>query len=346
MRYAIYKLAIFMVMILSLFSCGSLNSDNFNIGSYIGVISFNKDRKVSFINQYDDNGEHVNKVKFSIEGMGYLDDFIPFDQENFYVKSSNVLSRDVKSYIIAVDKFTNGYSKINLNIGEIYKIAVDDDYIYITHSINKFSRYDKNRRKIVDTIELNDYVVDKFYVDSSNIYLFSRDGKETSFLNILSKDNLEVVKSFDITSFGIYQNDIFYHDGKIYFTNYNPLTESDFGKVGIYDISTESFEHINIYSKNLDKVLVYSDEIYVIVRADNDNILNDTVVIIDKDSLESRKRTLDYSVRVFDIIDDKIFILSNDSLYIYNADDFSLHKHVELVTDENSVISGIIIYDF
>lgn len=346
MRYAIYKLAFVMVVSMSLFSCGSLDSNNFNMGSYVGVISFNKDRKVSFINQYNENGKHINKVKFSIEGMGYLDDFIPSDDENFYVKSSDILSKNGKNYIIEVDKFNNGYSKINLDIGDIYKIVVDEDYIYITHSINKLSRYDKDKKRIVDTINLNDYVVEKFYVDDSNVYLFTRDGKERSFLNILNKHTFEILRVRDITSFGVYQNDVFFYEGKLYFTNYDTISENNSGKIGIYNTETERFGQINIYSKNLDKVLVYDDEIYVTVKADSENILNDTVVIIDRESLKSRKKILDYNVKVFDIVDDKIFILSDDYLYVYNADDFSLHKEIKLSLDENSVVSGIIVYDF
>lgn len=346
MRYAIYKLTFIVAIFLSLLSCESSHVSNFNSGYYVGVISFNKTKKVSFINQYNEDGRETNKIKFSIEGMGYLDDFIPSDEDNFYVKSSNILSRNGKNYLIEVDKFTNRYSKIDLNLEDIYKIFNDDDYIYITHSINKLSRYDKDRGRIIDTVKLDDYIVNKFYVDESKIYLFSRRGKERSFLNILDKETLELIKNFDITYFGLYQNDIFYDNGKIYFTNYDVSSNSGSGKIGIYSIETQKFTYINVNSKNLNKILVYNDKVYVTIKGDEEDILKDAIIIIDKNSLKSQKKTLDYNVKVFDIIDDKIFILSDKYLDIYDADDFSLYKRIKLSIDSDSVVSGIIVYDF
>lgn len=343
MRYAIYKLTFIVAMLLVLFSCEASYVSNFNLGYYVGVVSFNKTKKVSFINQYNEDGRETNRIKFSLQGMGYLNDFIPSDEENFYVKSSNILSMNGKSYLIEVDKFTNRYSKIDLGLDEIYKIFNDDDFLYITHSINKISKYDKSKGKIVGTSKIDDYIVSEIYVDDSKIYIFSRRGKERSFLNILDKDTLKLVKNFDITNFGLYQNDIFYDDGKIYFTNYDASSDKNVGKVGIYNIKTQEFNYISVNSRNLDKIIVYEDKIYITVRGD---ILKDSILIVDKKTLKSKRKNLDYKIKVFDVIDDKLFVLSDKYIDIYNLNKFDLYKKIKLSTDKDSVISGLIVYDF
>lgn len=343
MRYAIYKVTFIVAMVLVLFSCESSYVSNFNLGYYVGVVSFNKTKKVSFINQYNEDGRGTNRIKFSLQGMGYLHDFIPSDDENFYVKSSNILSMNGKSYLIEVDKFTNRYSKIDLGLDEIYKIFNDDDCLYITHSINKISKYDKSKGKIINTSKVDDYIVSEIYVDDSKIYLFSRRGKERSFLNILDKTTLELVKNFDITNFGLYQNDMFYDNGKIYFTNYDISSDKNIGKVGIYNIETQKINYISVNSRNLDKIVVYGDKIYVTIRGD---ILKDSIIVVDKKTLKSKRKNLDYKIKVFDIIDDKLFMLSDKYIDIYDLNKFDLYKRIKLLTDKDSVISGLIVYDF
>lgn len=343
MRYAIYKVTFIVAMVLVLFSCESSYVSNFNLGYYVGVVSFNKTKKVSFINQYNEDGRGTNRIKFSLQGMGYLHDFIPSDDENFYVKSSNILSMNGKSYLIEVDKFTNRYSKIDLGLDEIYKIFNDDDCLYITHSINKISKYDKSKGKIINTSKVDDYIVSEIYVDDSKIYLFSRRGKERSFLNILDKTTLELVKNFDITNFGLYQNDMFYDNGKIYFTNYDISSDKNIGKVGIYNIETQKINYISVNSRNLDKIVVYGDKIYITIRGD---ILKDSIIVVDKKTLKSKRKNLDYKIKVFDIIDDKLFMLSDKYIDIYDLNKFDLYKRIKLLTDKDSVISGLIVYDF
>ncbi len=44
------------------------------------------------------------------------------------------------------------------------------------------------------------------------------------------------------------------------------MQKSESGKIGIYDIYTETFDYINTISNNLDKILLYEDNIYVTVR--------------------------------------------------------------------------------
>lgn len=344
MRYTICKVSFIISTLMFLVSCNTIDASNFNSGYFVGVISFNKTKKVSFINQYNEKGEETNKIKFSIEGMGYLDDFIPFDDKNFYVKASNVLSKNGKNYLIEVDKLTNRYSKIDLDLDDIYKIIVKDKKIYITHSINKFSVYDKRKEEIVETIKLDDYITGKFHVDESRIYLFSREGKEKSFLNILNEENLELIEKIDITKFGLYQNDVFYDDGKIYFTNYDISSNNKLGKIGIYNTKSGEFSHINVGSKNLDKIRVHDDNIYVTIKGDENNTLKDTVMVINKNSFLSDKLNLEYNIKVFDIIEDKIFILSDKYLDIYD-ENLDLYQRIKLSIDRESVVSGIIVYD-
>lgn len=343
MRYAIYKLIFIVAMFLNFVSCESSPITNFNFGYYVGIISFNKTKKVSFINQYDEDGIETNKIKFSIQGMGYLHDFIPSDDENFYVKSSNILSMNGKNYLIEVDKFTNRYSKIDLDVDDIYKIFNDGNYLYITHSINKISKYDKGKRKIVNTVHLDDYIVNEIYLNESEIYMFSRKGKEKSFLNILDKNSFKIIKQFEVTNLGIYQNDIFYYEGKLYFTNYDVSSNRELGKIGIYDIVTQSFDFISVDSKNLDRIIVNDDKIYLTVKG---NVSKDSLIIIDRNTLKIKRKNLDYSVKVFDIIDNRIFILSDKYLEIYNTGKFELFKRIKISLDRDSVVSGIIVYDF
>lgn len=345
MRYSIYKSAFVIGIFLLLKSCDASSTTNFNLGYYLGVVQFSKDKKVSFINQYDKNGKETNKIKFSIEGMGYLDDFIPSDQEKFYVKSSNVISKNEEEYLIEVDKQTNRYSKIDLNLSDIYKIFVDDNFIYITHSINKLSVYDKRKDKIVNTTKIDDYLVGKFYVDDSNIHLFSRRQKGKSFLNILDKKTLRVIKNFDITNFGLYQNDIYFHNDKIYFTNYDTSTTKNVGKVGIFNTKTQKFSHINLDTKNLDKIAVNDGKIFLTVKGEGRNSLKDALMVVDEKSFKTQKIELDYNAKVFDILNDKIFVLSNKYLDIYDCNNLFLHNRIKLSLDEDSVASGIIIYN-
>lgn len=345
MRYSMYKSAFIVGIFLLLKSCDASPIGNFNLGYYLGVVQFSKDKKVSFINQYDKNGKETNKIKFSVEGMGYLDDFIPSDDEKFYVKSSNVISKNEKGYLIEVDKQTNRYSKIDLNLGDIYKIFVDGNFIYITHSVNKLSVYDKRKDKIVNTTKLDDYLVNKFYVDDSNVYLFSRRKKDKSFLNILDKKTLKVVKSFDITGFGLYQNDIYFYDDKIYFTNYDTLTTKNVGRVGIFNTKTQKFNYINLDTKNLDKIVVKDGKIFLTIKGEGRNSSKDALMVIDEKTLKTQKIELDYNAKVFDILNDKILILSNKYLDIYDCGNLFLHNRIKLSLDKNSVASGIIIYN-
>ena len=345
MRHAIYKSVFIVAIIFFLVSCDS-QVGNFNLGYYVGVVLFNKTKGISFIHQYNEDGKESNKIKFSVEGMSYLDNFIPSDKKSFYVKSSNILSKKGKNYLIEVDKYTNRYYKINLGLDDIYKIVVEEDYIYITHSINKLSIYDKNKNKIINTISLNDYIVNKFHVDENNIYVFSREAKEKSYLNIINKENLEIIKTIDVTKFGLYQNDVFYYNDKIYFTNYNVSSETNIGKIGIYNTKSDKFTYVNLNSKNLDKILVDDENIYVTVKGNDGDVLKDTVFIIDRDTLEVTKKKLNYKIKVFDIFDGKMFILSDDYLYIYNSGDLSEFNKITLETDDESVVSGLIIYDY
>ena len=50
---------------------------------------------------------------------------------------------------------------------------------------------------------------------------FSRNNNGNSYLNVLDKNNLEIINKFNLSKFGLYQNDMFYYNGKIYFTNYD-----------------------------------------------------------------------------------------------------------------------------
>lgn len=345
MRNSIYKSAFIVGIFLLLKSCDSSPIGNLNLGYYLGVVQFNKEKKVSFISQYDKNGKEHNKIKFAIEGMGYLGDFIPFDDENFYVKSSNVVSKDEDGYLIEVDKHTNRYSKIDLGLGDIYNLFVDDDYIYITHSINKLSLYDKDKDKLIKTIKVDDYLVNKFYVDDSKVYLFSRKGKEKSYLNVLDKKSLNIIRNFDITKFGLYQNDMYFHKNKIFFTNYDVSRSSNFGEVGIFNTKTYNFGFINMDTKNLDKIVVNDDKIVLTVKGEGRNSLKDTLIFINRDNLAQQKINLDYNVKVLDVLDDKIFILSDKYLDIYDSDKNSLYKRIKLSLDKDSVASGIIIYE-
>ena len=339
MRYLILLIFLFLV------SCTNVDSINLNSGYYIGITSFNRNKNVSFINQYDEEGKETNKIKFSVEGMGYLGELVPSDDDNFYFKSSNVISPNGKNYLISVDKLDNRYSKIDLNFEDIYKIVPFENYLYITHSFNKLSVYDKNKRALINTVQLDDYVVSEFYVDEFNIYVFSRLGTESSFLNILDREAMKFLEKISLNEFGLYQNDIFYHDGKIYFTNYDASSSKNIGKIGIYDIEDEKFSHIDVQSKSLDKILANDEKIFVVIKGDESNILKDTIMIIDKNSLKSEKVKLDYLIKIFDIIDDKILILSNDYLDIYDVDKFKLDKRIELSFAEDDVISGLILYD-
>lgn len=348
MRYFIFKSTLISSIILFvLMSCGvDKVSGNLNYGYYVGVISFNKNKKESFITQYDQEGNETNRVKFSLEGMSYLGEFIKSDKNNFYVKSNDIVSNKGKSYLIKVDKYTNRYSKIDLNLGDLYKIFVLEDEIYITHSLNKLSIYDNKLDKIIRTEKFDDYITDEFYIDDENVYLFSRNGNKASYLNILDRHDLSIIDKFDITRFGLYQNDMFYYDGKIYFTNYNTNNNSNSGKIGIYDVFTKTFDYLNTSSNNLDKIFVDENKIYVTIRGDNNNINKDSVIVINKLTKDSKKFELDYSIKVFDISNDKIYILSDRYLDIYNVEDFSLYKKIKIDLEEDSVVSGIILYDY
>lgn len=347
MRYAIYKKAIIIsIIFMSLVSCSVDGGSNFNYGYYVGIISFNKDKKESFINQYDIEGHEENKIKFSLEGMSYLGDFIPSDKYNFYVKSNEIISSRGNSYLIEVDKYTNGYSKINLDLGDIYKISVVDNKIYITHSLNKLSIYDKNLKKINNTIEIDNYIMGKFYIEDDKIYIFSRNGKEKSYLNILNCNTLEVIEKLNITQFGVYQNDMYCYDGKIYFTNYDANSNVNSGKIGVYDIYTKSFDFIKTSSNNLDKIIVSEDNIYVTVRGDNININKDSIIKVNRKTLESSKIEFDYNIKVFDSSGEEIFVLSDKNLEVYSAKDFTPLRSIELNVEPNSVVSGLIVYDY
>lgn len=344
MRSCIFKSGFIVAMIFFLVSCNSGGS-NFNLGYYVGVVLFNKTKQVSYIHQYNQDGKDNNKIKFSVEGMSYLDGFVPSDDKSFYLKSGSVLSEKSKDYLIKVDKLTNGYSKINLGVQDVYKIIVEQEYIYFTHSINSISIYDKEKHKIIKTASLNDYIVSKFHVDDDRIYVFSRDGKEKSYFNILNKETLEVIKTIEVTNFGLYQNDVFYYDNKIYFTNYNVSPDSNIGKVGIYHIEADSFGYINLNSKSLDKIVVNDKNIYVTVKGNDGDIQKDTIFVIDRNTLKVNKKKLDYPIKVFDIYKDKLFVLSDKYLYIYDSMNLSNFQSIELDIDEESVVSGVIIYD-
>lgn len=348
MRYFIFKSTIILsILVSTLMSCEvDKVSGNFNYGYYVGIISFNKNKKESFINQYDQEGNETNKVKFSLEGMSYLGEFIKSDKNNFYVKSNEIISNRGKSYLIKVDKYTNRYSKIDLNLGDLYKIFVLEDKIYITHSLNKLSIYDNKIDKVITTQEFDAYITDEFHVDEDHVYLFSRDEGKSSYLNILDKNDLSVINKFNVSKFGLYQNDMFYDDGKIYFTNYNSNNNSNLGKIGIFDIYTKTFDYLNTSSNNLDKIFIYEDNIYVTIRGDNNNINRDSVIVINKQTKKSKKFELDYNIKVFDIFNDKIYVLSDRYLDIYNAEDFSLYKKIKIDLEEDSVVSGIILYDY
>ena len=62
--------------------------------------------------------------------------------------------------------------------------------------------------------------------------------------------------------------------------------------------------------------------------------------------MEVTKKKLNYKIKVFDIFDGKMFILSDDYLYIYNSGDLSEFNKITLETDDESVVSGLIIYDY
>lgn len=344
MRYVIKSTFIISMIFMFFVSCSVEYASNLNHGYYIGIVNFNKDRKESFINQYDSEGHEGSRIKFSLEGISYLGNFVPSDDSYFYVKSNDIVSTKGDSYLIQIDKYNNGYTKIDLDIEDIYKIFMYNDKIYITHSLNKLSIYNKESLKIVKTVSLDDHVVGKIHVDDENVYIFSRNNNGNSYLNVLNKDNLESVSRFNLSKFGLYQNDIFYYEGKIYFTNYDVNSKIDSGKVGIYDIYTKSFDYINTIRNNLDKILVYKDNIYVTVRGDNKDLNKDSVIRIDRKSLKSYKIEFNYNIKVFDVLDDKIFILSDKHLEIYDAKDFKLFKNIELNMDKNSVVSGLILY--
>ncbi|AID45190.1 Hypothetical protein SFBmNL_01286 [Candidatus Arthromitus sp. SFB-mouse-NL] len=344
MRYVIKSTFIMFMILMSFVSCNVEYASNLNYGYYVGIISFNKDKRESFINQYDYEGNEGNRIKFSLEGISYLGDFVPSDDSNFYFKSNDIVSTKGNSYLIEVDKYTNGYTKVNLDVEDIYKIFIDNDRIYITHSLNKLSIYNKDLSNEIKTINVDDHVVGKIYIDDDNVYIFSRNNNGNSYLNVLDKNNLEIINKFNLSKFGLYQNDMFYYNGKIYFTNYDANAKSESGKIGIYDIYTETFDYINTISNNLDKILLYEDNIYVTVRGDNSDINKDSVIRIDRKTLKSSKTEFYYNIKVFDISEDKIFILSDKYLQIYNAKDFTLFKKIEFDMEENNVISGLILY--
>ncbi len=347
MRYAIHKyIFIVATIFMSFVSCEmDKGASNFNYGYYVGVVSFNQNKKESFINQYDRSNLDLNRVKFSIEGMSYLGEFINSDEEYFYVKSNDIVSNKGKSYLIKVDKYTNRYSKLDLDIGDIYKIFIYDSDIYITHDLNKLSIYDSRLDRIVNTKEFDNYVTDNFYIDDKNVYLFSRNTKN-SYLNILNREDLSTLNRFDVTNFGLYQNDMVCYNEKIYFTNYNVNNNKNQGKVGVYDIPSKSFDYINTSSNNLDKIKAYDGYVYVTIRGDHNNIDQDSVIKINIKNKKSNKVELPYNIKVFDIFEGEIYILSDMYLDVYDCESFSLSQRIELDIESENIVSGLILYDY
>ncbi len=304
----------------------------------IAVVQVSSAKLKSFISFYDDNLNQISTMKINLGGLAQCWDWPKNFNGKVYL---NVKGTDLwlKSHIAEFD-LANGKIKLH-DVKQKFNTcsALDEKNIFVANcdgnaNIVKYnlSAHKKNKLTIP-----NMYITHmKIY--ENVLYAFGNFScpADKSFLYLIDKNDMRLLKTVDITNCGLAQYDSIKINDELYFSNYtqtdkfgNEIKNNSLGK---YNLKTGKLEKINLQHV-CPKQLLRLENNLIISHEDwhqNGKYLS----IYDTQTGKIKSVELKNAPYQIYLLDDKLYSIDRQKLYKYDLKSFQLEKEVDLQTQQ------------
>lgn len=345
MRRIGYLIIIFLIILLV-----GCNKDN-KIEKYeVAVIETTSNKEKSLITYYNEKLEKVGSkyLKYAELGTNFYNPV--YHKEEIYIVPRGVQGEHNEKKVISLNLNTAEDTYYTVNKTNIICIAVNNKYLFAASNLNAVSyltRTDFKEGKEKELAFNNEYLSLVVATDSYALaFLSSIDNQNMySKINVYDSESLKLIKSIDITEYGINQTKYCLDNNKLYFANAYDKYDMPTNKLGILDMSDFSLSEVALDFNSPDDIQLLSNNRLLISCTDVVQSDGTNVIIYQIDTGDQTVYDLKVPILNIRTFDDKLYVLSSDyRLNVFNInDDMKLIKGIKHELTEGVYCSNLFI---
>lgn len=334
------------LLLLSLTGC-----NNKEIGDYkVAVIETTSNKEKSLITYYDEDLEKVGSKSFEYAELGSNFYSPEYQDEEIYIVPRGLQGNHNEKKVISLNLKTGNDTVYDVDKVNIICTAVNKKYLFAGSNLNAISylsRIDLKDKKETDLSFNNEYLsliaaTDKYVfaflssTDDQNIY---------SKINVYNVDSLELIKTIDITEYGINQTKYYLDKDNLYFSNAYDKYDQQNNILGIMNLDDFSLKKVELKYNSPDDIQFLENGDLLISCTDVVQSNGTHVIIYEKDTGNQTSYDLNIPIMNIKAMNNKLYALSSDyNLYVYDIDnDMKLVKSTEHELTEGAYCSNLFV---
>ena len=317
----------------------------------VGIIETRGNRSKSRIIFYNDEIEEIGDLPLPFATVGGIF-YIPLVSDNkLYVIPQGYAKKKDERKALEINLQDLSVNEYKIEQIAMNAIAADNDSIYTCNNLNGISYINKcyKENNVVKTIEIPKIYISNILYANNKLYAFGTGGAKNgimpAYLYLYSSD-LELIDKIDISSYGTSQYRATEYHGDIYFTSLSDTEDKPTNIVSKFNDESRSIETIQLNEIRPLDVAVYDGRLFVT----HFNLVQNTgggLSIYNLKTGELNYYKLEHGAAQMAVANNKIYILSDWKIYIYDIDKIELIKSIEVNPMDNdfSYLSGMFVLE-
>ena len=354
MKKAVCFLLVLLALVATLTGCNSYKADKIDTEKIrVGIMETRGNRDSSRILFLDEELNELGSLSIKEAGLGSLFDTQLVIDNTLYIIPQGYDTRKDAKKVLEIDLSDLNITEHKIDRIAMMSVAVNEDYIYTCNNLNGVSYVNKYDIVSGETeyICFQDEIIMYLFYDSESrsLYAFGessrKDGTSIARMHIYD-ENLNLLSNVDITKCGTGQNKAVSYEGNILFTSGTAEDGRDSKSVYVFNPKDESISTIELSKSNPWDLQIRGDKLYVshfnIVTGEGGGLS-----VYDFATGKSVYKDFDHGVEQMQIVDGKIYILSDWKIYVYDLETLELTKTREIEPMDRyfSYLSGMFVVE-
>lgn len=341
-------ISILIFLMLSLIGCSQNKTTEIPTKDIsVGVIETRGDKEKSRILFFDEEMNEIGELPLDFATVGNIF-YTPLISENeLYVIPQGYANKKDEETVLEIALQDLSVEEYTIEQLAMNSVATNQEFVYTCNTLNGSSyinKCDKDDNK-TESIEIPETYISKLLYADNKLYAFGTANTENdimlSYLYVYD-DKLNLQEKINISKCGADQYKAIEYSGDIFFTSLADSKDQPtkiVGKISTKDNSIELIELSQYYPFDLD---ICDNKLFI----SHFNVVQRTgggLSIYDLNTKQQKYYELNHGAEQMAIANDKIYILSDWIIYVYDAKTMELIENVDITQMDSdfSYLSGI-----
>lgn len=317
----------------------------------VGVIETKGNKEESRIIFYDNKLNEIGilPLKFATVGDIFYTPLVL--EDDLYIIPQGYANKKDEEKVLEINLSDLNIEEYTIEQIAMNGIAVADDYIFTCNNLNGISyinRCDINN-KSTKTVEISDVYISNLIYEGDTLFAFGTKNPENGITPAFLyqyDDELRLLGSIDISECGTNQYKAIGYKDYVFFTSLSDSMDNPTNTVGKFNAATNSLEIIYLEQKHALDLAIYDGCLYV-SHYDLVQRAGGGMSVYDLETKKIENYQFGHGAEQMSIMDEKIYILSDWKIYVYDINDMNplISMEVDSMDKEFSYLSGMFTVD-